>query len=252
MAFDFNGTFTASQFARFDIYLRNQVALIDERILHLEAEKDRIGNLSFGFDSEGVPTEVSSGTKGNPPPPTYIGKLFGSYETLGGDAEFDLQVRSTGQAVYRLTGDETQTPQRMSNGEVIGTSGLSDAETTDRVQQLRSWVQDDLDRRKNFLERKIRRATDYAEQLQLEINELRTIQADITVNGALEFLLQSVKTFIADPNYLAATNDSGKADPHGKRAKAPIAAYTPGGDGLPASETFSRTSKGPVAPGEST
>jgi len=246
MSFDFLGTFTGTQFNRFSAYLRDQVGLIDERILHLEAERERVGNLGFAYDDGGVPTQMNASEVG------YVGKLFRVYEALGGDAEFDLQVRSTSQAVFKVAGDEAQNGQLMSNGEVIGQHGLADAETALLVQQARSWVQGDLHRRRESLERKIRRMIDYAEQLQIEINELQTIREDATVDGALEFLLAGVQTFISDRQYQAVTNDAGaKADPHGKLAKAPFATFTPGGEGLPGAEKFERTHDGAVKPGES-
>ena len=94
MAFDFQGTFTASQFERFKTYLRNQVGLIDDRIAHLTAEIDRVGDLAFAYDSGGNPSAITED-----PPTTYCGKLYGAYSVLGGEVEFDLQVRSTSQGV---------------------------------------------------------------------------------------------------------------------------------------------------------
>lgn len=245
MSFEFLGTFTSSQFARFAAFVRAQTTLVDGRIAHLKAERARIGNLAFAYDSGGVPTGLASD-----PPSTYCGKLFATYEALGGDAYYDLQVRSTSQPVFRLVGDETKQPQRMSNGEVIGTEGLSDAESAELVRQARDWTYDVLEYRRNALERKVRRAIDYAEQLQAEIAQLTTIKADATVSGALEFILTGVQQLISSRNYMAASNDAAKADPHGKLAYAPFAAYMPGGGGQGAvAEDFERTLDGPVVPG---
>jgi len=248
MAFDFNGTFTRSQFERFERYLKDQLALVEDRIIHLEAEIERVGNLGFAFDSGGVPTELATDPKGNPPPPTYVGKLFSAYEALGGDAFFDLQVRSSGQAVFLVSGDETRESQQMSNGEIIGRRGLSDANSASLMTEARQWVEDDLDRRRNFLERKIRRALDYSDQLQTEVNTLRTILEDKTVDGSLAFLLAQVQALIADRQYRAITDDSNQSDPHGKFAKAPFAAYEPGGLGAEPQD-FERTLDGLSRPG---
>lgn len=223
MSYDFQGTFSRSQFTRFKTYLLNQIRLIDARIAHLQAERDRIGDLAFAYDSGGVPTGYA-----NDPPLTYCGKLFGAYEALGGDVEFDLQVRNTSQPVFQLAGSEMEPPQLMSNGEVIGTIGLGDAESSTLMQKMRGWVDGDLQRRKDSLERKIRRAIDYAEQLEEEINELQTLKASIDVDGSLEFYIKEMDALADNRRYPAITNDDTAPDPHGKLARAPLAAYQPG------------------------
>lgn len=245
MAFEFKGTFTKSQFDRFSTYLRNQVRTVEARIQHLEAELGRVGTLAFAYDSGGVPTGSSGDTNA-----TYSGKLFNVYESLGGDGFFDLQVRSRSQAVYRVAADETRHAALMSNGEVIGRRGLSDGESADLTTEARDWVTGDLDRRRDFLERKIRRSLDYADQLQSEINTLKTILQDDTVDGSLEFLIAGIETLAADRQYMAVTNDGDGKDPHGKFAKSPQAAYMPGGEGAEAQD-YERTYDGAVAPGGS-
>ena len=242
MAYNFQGTLTATQFARFKIYVRNQVQLIDARIAHLKAERDRIGDLAFAYDSGGLPTAYA-----NDPPMTYCGKLFGAYEALGGDVEFDLQVRSTSQPVFLLKGDETRSPQLMSNGEVLCVGGLSDAESALYMQKIRGWVESDLQRRRESLERKIRRAIDYAEQLDTEINELELLKASADTDGSLEFYIKEMDALANDPRYTAVTNDTNNPDPHGKFARAPVAGYMPGPKGT-AATSYERTLDGLVKP----
>jgi hypothetical protein len=242
LAFDIQGTFTASQFARFKTYVRNQVQLIDARIAHLKAERDRIGNLAFAYDSGGLPTAFA-----NDPPMTYCGKLFGAYEALGGDVEFDLQVRSTTQPVFLLKGDETRPAQMMSNGEVLSVAGLSDAESAIYMQKIRGWLGGDLQRRRESLERKIRRAIDYAEQLDAEINELELLKASADTDGSLEFYIKQMDALANDRRYMAITNDTDNPDPHGKFARAPVAGYMPGPKGT-AATTYERTLDGLVKP----
>ena len=244
MSFDFNGTLTVSQLERFKTYVREQVQLIDARIAHLEAERDRIGNLAFAFDSGGAPTALA-----NDPPSTYCGKLYGAYVALGGDPEFDLQVRSTSQPVFQLAGDETQDSQLMSNGEAIGVLGLSDAESALLMQEMRGWVEGDLHRRRGSIERKIRRAIDYAEQLTAEISELTTLKASLNTEDSLEFLIQEMDVLAADRQYTAITDDSSRPDPHGKFARAPVAGYMPGSKGA-STTSYQRTLDGIATPEE--
>lgn len=226
MAFDFKGTFTASQFKRYESYLLGQTGLVEARIQHLENERLRIGNLLFAYDTDGVPLGLS-----HDEPVTYCGKLFAVYEALGGDAFFDLQVRSTSQPVFRQRADETRPSQLMSNGEVIGTRGLSDAESGNLIDETRELVQSDLDFRKNSLERKIRRAIDYSEQLAQEIGSLQAMALDNTVDGSMAFLIEGVKILLADRGYKALVQDGNQPDPHGKLVRAPFAGYNPGPEG---------------------
>lgn len=243
MAYNFAGTFTKSQFARFRQYVTAQLRLIDDRILHLQAEKDRVGNLAFAYDKGGIPFHVESDSI----PDTYCGKLFVAYEALGGDAEFDLQVRSTSQPVFRIKGSVTKAAQLMSNGETISTVGRGDAESAVMMQKMRSWVHGDLHRRREYLERKIRRALDYAEQLTQEISQLQTMKQKVETPESLDYYLNHIDALTLDPRYTAITNDDGQEDPHGKFARAPLAAYTPNEGGAPALD-YARTRDGLVKP----
>lgn len=242
MGFEWGGTFTRSQFARFRDYVREQVQLLSDRIAHLRAERARVGDLTFAYDSGGLPTAFT-----NDPPTTYVGKLFAAYEALGGDVEFDLQIRQTHQPVFRLAGDETKPAQLMSNGEVISSPFTGDAESAIIVQKMRAWVSQDLQRRRDSLERKIRRAIDYAEQIDAEIAQLEKVRASADTEDSLEFLIQNIETLTTDKRYMAITDDTNSPDPHGKFARAPIAGYTPGGQGAEA-KTYERTLNGFVKP----
>lgn len=243
MAFLFQGTLTVSQLERFKSYVREQAQLIDARINHLQAEQARVGNLAFAYDSGGMPIALA-----NDPPTTYCGKLYGAYVALGGDVEFDLQVRSTAQPVFQLAGDETQDSQLMSNGEVLSVLGLSDAESTFLMQKLRGWTEGDLGRRRESLERKIRRALDYAEQLAAEVSQLQLLKASADTDGSLESMIAEIDSLASNRQYMAITDDAG-ADPHGKFSRAPVAGYMPGPRGATPT-TYERTLDGLVKPEE--
>lgn len=242
MSFGFNGTFTKSQFERFRTYVLNQMSLIDARIDHLKAERDRVGNIAFAFDASGVPTAFTSD-----PPTTYCGKLFAAYEVLGGDVEFELQVRSTNQPVFRITGDINTPPQMYSNGEIVGVLGLNDAPSADLVQKIRSGFQESIQRRRDYLERKIRRAIDYAEQLDQEISQLTALKGSVDSEGSMTAYLSSLDAMTTDARYMAITDDTNQPDPHGKYSHAPVAGYTPSSKSAPAT-TYERTLDGLVKP----
>lgn len=244
MAFQFLGTFTVSQFKRFEAYVRAQKQLVDARIAHLKAERDRIGGLAIAYDKDGNPTHVTSDEQH-----TYLGRLLGAYEVLGGSVEFDLQVRSSAQPVFRVPGDITRPAQLLSNGEVIANEGLGDAASATTIQAMRKWVEQDLLRRRESLERKIRRAIDYSEQLNAEIAELQLMKGSENEEGSLDYYVSIINGLKVDRNYMAITDDEASPDPHGRFAKAPIARFTPGPRGS-VSDEFARTVKGLVTPGK--
>lgn len=242
MAFEWGGTFTRSQFESFRVYVQDQVRLIDARIAHLKAERARIGDLSFAYDSAGLPLQVDHDT-----PVTYVGKLFGAYEALGGNAQFDLQFRSASQPIFRIAGDASRAAQLLSNGEAIRDHGLGDAESALVVQALKGWVSADLARRRDYLERKIRHALDYSEQLTAEISELQLLKGEEETEGSLAYYMAIIDSLAVNRNYMAITDDTANPDPHGKFAKAPVAAFMPGEKGATA-VAYQRTLDGLVKP----
>lgn len=221
MAFEFLGTFNKSQFDRFLAFAKSQLADIDGRILHLNFEKQRIGNISFVYEGGGIPSSytVSSATT------TYIGGLVSAYEVLGGSVLHDLQVRSRSQAVYLLPGDEVTPPQYMSNGEMMAGKGLEDATTAEYVREARDWMLPSMQHRREYLERKIRKALDYAEQLADEIDYLELVRKPANNEYSLENLSQKVAQLYSDPQYKAITDDKG-TDTYGKLTYAPFLPYS--------------------------
>jgi hypothetical protein len=243
MAFDFLGTFTASQYTRFSTWVQAQTGQITARIQHLQAEVDRLGGLSFAYDSGGIPTFITPSDN-----TTYIGRLFQCYEALGGDAEFDLQVRTMAQPVFKTTGDPNNPSQLMSNGEVMGTQGLIDAQTAELMRSARDWTYDAQFYRRDLLERKIRRAMDYVDQLNAEVKNLQQIQASVATQGSIGYILSSLNQFVGNRYYLPAQNDTSAPDPHGKMAYAPIASYMPDVAGGSTVTNYERTYDGPAVP----
>lgn len=246
MPFPWLGTFNKTQLERLAAYARERLAYVDARIQHLTVEQQRVGFLKFAYDSAGRPTSYLTGTPGFT---TYIGKLMAAYEVLGGDPFYDLQVRSKSDPVFYLKGDEVATAKVLSNGEPIPQQGLADAPTGNAVREIKSWMEGHLDRL-DRLERKVRRAIDYSDQLQDEIDKLRKIKQSVDFSGSLENLVASVGTFFSDPSYRSVFDDAG-SDPFGKLIYAPMSSYDSGGtrnspDGL----VVERTGSGVVVSGE--
>lgn len=231
MAFDFLGTFNKSQFDRFLVFARGQIAGVAGRLQHVAYEKNRLGTLSFEYEGGRTPTSYTASG-----PSTYMGGLIAAYEALGGDVIYDLQVRSTEQALYISQGSEGSAPQTMSNGEFIGDKGAADLVSSEAMRVARTWLEAPLQYKRNYLERKIRRALDYAEQLSEEETQLRSILGDATKALSLEWLAVEVQKLIDNPMYRTIFDDKG-ADPHGRTVNAPFMGYSQEGSTLPSAGT---------------
>ena len=218
MAHDFLGTFNKSQFERFIAFARSQLPLIEDRIRHLDFETARMGSLAFSYNENGIPVEMSKET----PAQTYIGKLVAAYEVLGGNPFIDIRIRQMSQPVFVVRGTEQDPAQYMSNGEVIGARGLADSPSAVLMQQARGWLDDTLQARFDRLERKIRRAQDYVDQLQAEKVQLLVIQSAATTVGSLEQVEAEILQLIDDRNYRAISNAD---DEFGQASYAPFGSY---------------------------
>lgn len=245
MSFDWKGTFNQSQFNRLIAWARAQVPDIGPRLNHLAAEQARLGVLVFSYDAAGRPLAYSP-----EPADSLLGRLLAAYEILGGDAFYDLNIRSGKQAVFLVRADETTPAQLLSNGEIMGTPGLGDRATAEVLEPLRGWMGDVLYARREYLERKIQRIIDYGEQLQQEQATLALMVAGVEVEGSLENLIAQAQALIDDPTYRPAYNDKG-SDPFGKLTGAPLSPYSVGPDRSPTT-VYGKDSgdRGVVKPGE--
>lgn len=218
MAYDFLGTFNQAMYDRLRTFVEAQVSLIKDRINHLSAEKLRIGAVTFKYD-KGVPIGVVSDTT------SYIGKLISAYEVLGGNPLVDLRVRLLSEPVFLLPGDELTGPTTMSNGEILGNKGLSDQDSAELIRRYRVAFDPTIRRRFDYLERKIRRAVDYADQLQAEVTNLNLLLQSIQIDGSLDNLKGAILQLLADPTYRAITPDTSPHAELGLDVYAPFSSY---------------------------
>jgi hypothetical protein len=218
VAYDHLGTFNRSQFERFLAFARAQLPQAPARIQHLKAEVQRVGSVVFRYD-QGIPKGYAAD-----PPESYLGRLLGAYQVLGGDPFLDLRVRLKNDPVYLLRGTESTTPQLMSNGEIVGAKGLSDAPTAELMREARAWVDDTLISRFESLERKIRHQMDYSDELKAEIVRLTTVQMAVETTGSLEYIAAQINQYLADQNYRAVYDDGG-SDKFGFFVYAPFSSY---------------------------
>ncbi len=249
MPFDFHGTFNRSQLTRFLAFARGQKVYIQGRLAHLEAESERVGQLLMLVDANGTPLAFQATPTGS-----YVANLFQAYVALGGNPFFDLQVRSASQPVFLLKGDESTAPQLFSNGEVMGRGYLLDADSASFMAQGREWLEETFRTRLGALERKIRRALDYRDQLVAETRLLALVGQGVDTEGSLDSVASELETLLGDPLYRAIYDDLGK-DPHGKMTSAPFAGYNTTGEATDTrapQEEYVKTSEGVVVPGRKT
>ena len=224
---DFLGTFNRSQFQRL-VTILGPTHICEVQGKSPTIEKQRIGFLQFTYDSAGQPTGYATGQPGFT---TYIGKLMSAYEVLGGDPFYDLQVRSweIRFTIPRVLRPTARRYFRMGSPYLL--LGLADAVSGNAVRSMRDWASENLDRLER-IERKVRRAIDYSDQLQLEIDNLTSITNAVEVDGSLENLIALVNQLFTDPSYRAIADDKGK-DPFGKVVYAPMSSYDQGGTRAP-------------------
>lgn len=199
-------------------FARSQVDSIPDRIAHLDAEIIRVGRITFVWDG-GIPQGFTAS-----PGTSYLAKLLAAYEALGGSPQHDLRTRLKSEPVVMLPGDVSTAPHTMSNGEIIGAKGLADALTAEMSRQAQSWLLETLHWRFGRLERKIRRALDYKDQLEEEQERLQLMTEAATTTDSLENIAERVAVLFGDPQYRAIFDDGGK-DPFGLTSYAPFSAY---------------------------
>ncbi len=221
--FDFGGTFNKSQLDRLASFVREHAHEAEAFVAHLEAELSRVGILSVIYDAAGNPIGYKAS-----PTNSYIGRLVGAYEVMGGDVLHDLQVRPMGSPVFLVAGDEVSDPKILSNGEPVPERVLADAPSSKLVASIKRFSAGPIARR-DYLERKVRRTIDYADQLLEQIAVLRSMAGGSEDEASLEGLVQAVNLLISDKTYRAIADDQGR-DPYGKLSRAPFTSYDPGPD----------------------
>jgi hypothetical protein len=171
MAFNFFGTFTTGQFAVFRAFA--QIQILELKLRRQWLQKQLTMNGVFVTDYEG-PIPVSFNASG------YAGKLIQAYKVLGGKPERDMLLRTRDQVVFK---ERSFNMSVSSDGGVTG--GFSDVYTSGRrerggqrfdrdlgikVMKVKSWQLESIKMKRERLEMKIKRALDYSDQLEVEID----------------------------------------------------------------------------------
>jgi hypothetical protein len=181
MAFNFYGTFTLGQLKKLIDFSHIQERDLKSRKEWLQAQLTRNGVFTTEYDAQTNMPKSFSATSGS-----YAAKLLQAYRILGGTPEQDFMLRTTDKPVFLTRGVNIDTTNSVNDG----TSGFSDMLSNGRrirgsqrfdrdvgvqVDKLKSWQLEPIKRKREHLEFKIKRALDYSDQLQREIQVLTVL-----------------------------------------------------------------------------
>lgn len=173
MAFNFFGVFSVSQWECFKAFARIQRLDLQIRKEFLEKQRLMMGIFTTEYDGH-MPSSFTVN------PGSYASKLLEAYKILGGNLERELLLRTMDKPVFLTRGsnfsvDKNATIQggysdRYSNGRVNRGDQRFDRDLGLKVDKLKKWQLEIIKSKRERLEYKIKRALDYSDQLQSEIN----------------------------------------------------------------------------------
>jgi hypothetical protein len=127
---------------------------------------------------------------------SYAAKLLNAYRILGGTPEFDMLLRTRDQPVFKTKGPALSQSQDSgatggysdiySNGRRERGNQRFDRDLGLRVERLKYWQLESIKFKRERLEYKIKRAMDYSDQLQQEIDLIIQLLGDETIAGSVE------------------------------------------------------------------
>ncbi len=174
MAFNFFGTFSTGQFEQLKLFAKTQERELADRRKWLSAQLFRNGLFITNYDEQTMMPVSFTATDGS-----YSAKLLLAYKSLGGNPEQDFLLRTKENPVYLTRGNNLSTSSMgnptdgysdvFSNGRRIRGSQRFDRDIGIQVDRLKYWQLEVIKRKREHLEFKIKRALDYSDQLQREI-----------------------------------------------------------------------------------
>lgn len=206
MAFNFFGTFTTGQWNEFLSFISIQRTDLQKRRDWLSAALARNGVFNTEYDSEtNYPTyydqETGEGGFTCTPESSYGGKLLAAYRILGGVPEDDMLLRTSDKPIFLTRGTTVTTGE---GGQNTGYSDLYSNGRRDRggmrfdrdmgasVEAVKKPFLEVIKHKRERLEFKIKRALDYSDQLQIELEKIDALLGD--GDDSLNALLSRVQS----------------------------------------------------------
>lgn len=148
---------------------------------------------------------------------SYAAKLLEAYRVFGGNPETDMLLRTRDLPVYKVSGTEIK-----KNADTTVSGGYSDVYSNGRrerggqrfdrdlglrVEALKEWQLDAIKLKREKLEFKIKRALDYSDQLQQEIELLDRLIGDDVTEGTAANQVIRVEVEMAQPGAMTVVDD---------------------------------------------
>lgn len=205
MAFNFFGTFTTGQLNDLVDFSHIQERDIEARIAWLSAELEKVGTFVTQYDDEDkYPVFFDCF-----PAESYGAKLLLAYKILGGVPERDMLLRTSDKPVFLKKGvnasptdPDSGYSREFSNGRVYRGTQRFDRSLGLRVEALKRWQLEAVKRKREHLELKIKRALDYSDQLQREMDLLSGLK-----DGGVSDLVTEIYKVMLTPGAMNVVDD---------------------------------------------
>lgn len=222
MAFAFYGLMTTGQWQAFKAFAQIQRKELILRRQWLQKQLSMNGFFATEYDG---PNPVSfTASEGS-----FAAKLLAAYRVLGGVPEQDMLLRTRDKPVFKTKAQNiTDGPNATvtggfsdvySNGRRDRGTQRFDRDLGIRVERLKDWQLEAIKAKRERLEFKIKRALDYSDQLQQEIDLITSLLGDETAVGSVDYQLVSVESQMATPGAMNVVQDL--EDVHGLRIGKP-------------------------------
>ena len=199
--FNFYGTFSIAQFEQLRVFAKVQERDLLSRQIWLSAQLQRNGIFSTLYNQQtNMPLSYDVA-----PPNSYAAKLMVAYRALGGVPEKDFLLRTMDQPVYlnrvdNISPNEGSNPtsgysDTFTNGRRIRGSQRFDRDIGTKVDKLKAPFLESIKHKREHLEFKIKRALDYSDQLQNEINAINVL-LDTTSNATVDDQIRTIQQYM--------------------------------------------------------
>lgn len=209
MAFNMYGTFTSGQWESFLAFAKIQRVELELRRAWLQKQLSMNGIFVTEYDGP-MPVKFSASAG------SFAAKLLSAYRVLGGVPERDMLLRTSDMPVFKTKAQsisDTSSGQTSGGFSDIYSNGRRDRGTQRfdrdlglRVERLKGWQLEAIKRKREALEFKIKRALDYSDQLQKEIDVLSSV-LDEDSRYSFDAQVVAVETQMASPETMNVVQD---------------------------------------------
>jgi hypothetical protein len=209
MAFSFFGVCSSGQWLVFKAFALVQKTELQLRRMWLQKEISKIGTFITEYGDDFMPKEFTA-----TPHNSYAAKLIEAYKIMGGVPERDMLLRTLDKPVYLTSGQNiTKTEggvsggysDTFSNGRRFRGGQRFDRDLGLTIDRLKRWQLESIKHKREHIEYKIKRALDYSDQLQIELNQIETLLGD--GEGSVDDQIQKIEIAMNTPGSMNTIDD---------------------------------------------